>query len=256
MSPEGNYSRREFLLFGSVFAQMFGWIPWFRPKQIALAGARFQIIHSSAPKHVKLPKRRYVLIHGDEETARAVLLKHIATRRAVSYVIQSKTRDVPIDDGTMDPNRVLSRFGAEANLKHLNPKWTPEQLKSALDLLDAHREPLLHALLPGGNNLLVALHNNSDSYSVETEAAISDMRSLKEPANPHAFFLCTDPDDFQILSVSPYNVVLQHSVRAPDDGSLSRRAAARRQRYVNLEVKLGDAARQQEMLAWMEAHLP
>lgn len=256
MSPQGNYSRREFLLFGSVFAQMFGWIPWFRSKEIALAGARFQIIHSKAPKHVKQPKRRYLLIHGDEETAREVLMKHIATHRGVSYVIESKTRDVPIDEGTMDPNRIFSRFGAEANLKSLNPKWTPEQLKGALDLLDANREHLLHALLPGGSDLLIALHNNSDSYSVETEAAISDLQSLKEPANPHSFFLCTDPDDFQILSVSPYNVVLQHAVRAPDDGSLSRRAAARRQRYVNLEVKLGDAARQQEMLTWMEAHLP
>ena len=256
MSPQGNYSRREFLWFGSVFAQMFGWIPWFRPKRIALAGARFQIIHSKEPKHVKQPMRRYVLIHGNEETAREVLTKHIAAHRGISYVIESKTRDVPIDDGTMDPNRIFSRFGAEANLKKLNPKWTPEQLTSALNLLDEQRESLLHALLPGGNNLLVALHNNSDSYSLETEAPISDLKSLKEPANPHAFFLCTDPDDYQILSVSPYNVVLQHSVRAPDDGSLSRRAAARRQRYVNLEVKAGDAARQQEMLAWMEAHLP
>ena len=256
MSPQGNYSRREFLWFGSVFVSMFGWIPWFRPKEIALAGARFRIIHSKGPKHARQPERRYVLIHGDEETAREVLLKHVANRRGVSYVIQGNTRDVTIDNGTINPNRMFSRFGAEANLKRLNPKWTPEQLTSALDQLDEHREHLLHALLPGGNDLLVALHNNTDSYSVQTEAPISDLQSLKEPSNPHAFFLCTNPDDYHILSKSPYNVLLQQHVRAPDDGSLSRRAAARRQRYVNLEVKMGDAARQQEMLAWMEAHLP
>ena len=33
-------------------------------------------------------------------------------------------------------------------------------------------------------------------------------------------------------------------------------AAARRQRYVNLEVKSGDAAKQEEMLGWLETHLP
>jgi len=203
-----------------------------------------------------MPDRHYVLIHGNEETARDVLTKHIVKRRGTAYMIESKTREVPIDDGKIDPNRMFSRFGAERNLKQLNPNWKEEQFNSALDLLDAHREHLLHALLPGGSKLLVALHNNGEGYSVENEVPISDQKSLKEPENPHAFFLCTDPDDFQILSVSPYNVVLQQHVRAPDDGSLSRRAAARRQRYVNLEVRQGDAARQQEMLTWMEAHLP
>jgi len=256
VNQPGRYSRREFLLFGSVAGQMFGWIPWFRPKDVSLAGARFQIVHTKAPKHVKLPKRRYLLIHGDEETARQVLVEHIKTRRATSYIIDSKTRDVPIDDGKIDPNRMFSRFGAQANLKRLNPNWKPEQLTAALDQLDARREHLLHDLLPGGSDLLVALHNNGEGYSVETEIPISDQRSLKEPDNPHYFFLCTDPDDFQVLSVSPYNVVLQQHVRAPDDGSLSRRAAARRQRYVNLEVKQGDANRQKEMLNWLEAHLP
>ncbi len=256
MRQPGNYSRREFVLFGSVLGQMFGWIPWFRPKVVALAGARFQIIHCKAPKHVKLPERRYLLIHGDESTAREVLAQHITTRRGTAYVIESRTRDVGIIDGKIDPNRMFSRFGAEANLKKLNPTWTPEKLKGALDMLDEHRERLLHPLLPGSSHLLIALHNNGEEYSVNVEAPISDLKSLKQPNNPHAFFLCTDPDDYQILAVSPYNVVLQEHVRAPDDGSLSRRAAARRQRYVNLECRQGDAARQHEMLTWLEAHLP
>jgi hypothetical protein len=252
----GDYSRREFLQFGSILGTMFGWIPWFRKKDISLAGARFQIVHSKAPKHVKMPERHYVLIHGDEQTAREVLTKHMVKRRGTGFLIESKTRTVPIDDGKIDPNRMFSRFGAEANLKLLNPNWKPTQVDSALDLLDEHREHLLNALLPGGDKLLVALHNNGEGYSVEKEAPISDLKSLKQPENPHAFFLCTDPDDYQILSASPYNVVLQQHVRASDDGSLSRRAAARRQRYVNLEVRQGDAARQEQMLAWMEAHLP
>ena len=65
--------------------------------------------------------------------------------------------------------------------------------------------------------------------------------SLREPGNPHAFFLCTDPRDFEVLKTSPYNVVLQQRAPAQDDGSLSRLAAARGFRYVNLEVAAGQA---------------
>ena len=256
MSQQGDYSRREFLVYGSVLGQAFGWIPWFRPKDISLAGARFEITHGKPPKHVKMPERRYLLIHGNEATAREVLTRHVVNRRGTAYVIDSKTRNVPIEGGSIDPNRMFSRYGAELNLKRLNPNWKPAQLTGALALLDMHREHLLHTFLPGGDDLMIALHNNGENYSVATEAPISDLKSLKQPGNPHNFFLCTDPDDYQILSASPYNVVLQQHVRASDDGSLSRRAAARRQRYVNLEVKDGDAAGQQEMLTWLEAHLP
>jgi len=58
------------------------------------------------------------------------------------------------------------------------------------------------------------------------ERPISDAESIREPANPHAFYLCTSPDDFKVLTTSPYNVVLQHAAPKQDDGSLSRLAAA------------------------------
>jgi hypothetical protein len=47
-------------------------------------------------------------------------------------------------------------------------------------------------------------------------------------------------------------VVLQQHAPKQDDGSLSRLAAARGVRYVNLEVELGNADRQQEMMRWLE----
>jgi len=46
--------------------------------------------------------------------------------------------------------------------------------------------------------------------------------------------------------------VLQHSAPPSDDGSLSRLAAARGLRYVNLEVGIGHSGRQKEMLDWLE----
>jgi len=50
--------------------------------------------------------------------------------------------------------------------------------------------------------------------------------------------------------------VLAQHVRARDDGSLGRRAAARGVRYLCIETPPGDAAAQRDMLAWAEAHLP
>jgi hypothetical protein len=241
-------SRREFLAFG-IGGTLFGWLPWFKPKRVGLAGAEFQIIRT---KHAR---RHYLLIHGDEETARQVLTKHIETNPGVAFVIESRTRDVEIESGKIDPNRMFSRAGAEVNLRRLNPNWTDIQVNDALDLLDNGREKLLRTLLPGGGRLAIALHNNSERYSVNSELDLSEQASLKDPNDLHAFFLCTDPRDFQALAESPYNVVLQRYVRAPDDGSLSRRAAARYARYVNLEVRLGDADKQREMLEWAEARL-
>jgi hypothetical protein len=235
---------------GTILAPVAHLFPWWKPKEVALADSQFEI------QRAKHPKRQYIHIHGDETTARDVLTKHLETHPGTAFLTDSKTREIPIDDGKVDPNRVFSRNGAAVNLKRNNPNWSGRQMQDALDLLEEQREHFLDAVMPRDGELLVALHNNSSSYSVDSEVAISDMRSLKQPDNPHAFFLCTDPGDYQILSTSPYNVVLQQHVRAVDDGSLSRRAAARLARYVNLEVAMGDAPRQQEMLNWLEEHLP
>src|SRR5215831_18711671 len=101
-------SRRELLALG--------WFPFFHRKHIHLAGARFRIIRNGHSK------RRYLVI-GDEETARAVLLRHMETHEGIAYVIASRTRNVPIDSGMIDPNRMFSRAGAKINLTTLNPDW-------------------------------------------------------------------------------------------------------------------------------------
>lgn len=256
MNQGREFSRREFLAFGGAVALVrspFRHLPWWRPKEVAITGARFQIVRSKL-KH-KPSRRRYLLIHGDEQTAREVLLQHMRTHSGVAFVVEGTTRNVPIASGQIDPNRMFSRRGAEVSLKSLNPDWTAEQVGAALDLLDRERERFLDAILPSGRDLMVALHNNTE-YSFADEEPVSDQSARNQPADLHAFFLCTDPADYKLLAASPYNAVLQRDLRTPDDGSLSRRAAARRLRYVNLEVKEGDAARQREMLDWVEEHLP
>jgi hypothetical protein len=244
-------SRRELLAYASIF----GWFPWFKPKHVDVAGARFRIIrygHYSYGHYT----RRYLVIHGNEETARQVLTAHMRAHPGKALIIQGKTRDVPVAGGVIDPNRMFSREGAQANLKHLNPKWSEAQVNAALAALDHGREKLLKELTPPSDGLLVSLHNNSPNYSVAIEQPISDAASIRDPDNLHAFFLCTDPDDFRILSTSPYNVVYQHNAPKQDDGSLSRLSTMRGFRYVNLEVALGQAGRQKEMLDWLEWNVP
>ena len=239
-------SRRDFLAYASIF----GWIPFLQPKHISLAGARFRIHRNGHSK------RRYLLIHGNEESARQVLLYHIRTHEGIAYEILNHTRNIPVAGGNIDPNRMFSKTGAEASLRRLNPDWTPDRIASAERTLESGRERLVRALLPPPGGLTIALHNNSQGYSVENEEPDSDAGSLREPDNPHAFFLCTSPEDFRILSTSPYNVVLQNKAPKTDDGSLSRLAAARGARYVNLEVGLGHPDRQREMLDWLDWRLP
>ena len=94
-------------------------------------------------------------------------------------------------------------------------------------------------------------------YSVADEQPISDAASIREPDNLHAFFLCTDPDDFQILSRPRHTTSCCSRRRRPrmTDRSPAWRPRAGA-RYVNLEVGLGHNGRQKEMLDWLEWILP
>ena len=90
------------------------------------------------------------MIHGNEETARDVLNTTMRAHEGTGYLVESQTRNVSIEGGQIDPNRMFSRVGAEANLKRLNPDWTPDKVKTALDVLDRHRDKLVKELLPRG----------------------------------------------------------------------------------------------------------
>jgi len=171
----------------------------------------------------------------------------------VAYIVTGKDRNVEIRSAKIDPNRMFSQEGAERSLHSLNPNIDPEQLIAALDYLDGEREKLLKHLIPPKGSRLFALHNNRD-YSVQDELASSDQTSIKQPAQPRNFFLCTDPKDYEVLKQSPFNVVLQ-SKPDPDDGSLSRLAARRGFRYINLECAIGEYEAQLERVRWLDDRL-
>jgi hypothetical protein len=230
-------------------SMLLSWAPlWFHPAEETLSGIRFRVIRNGHSP------RRYLVIHGDEDTARDVLTKYMADRQGVAYVVIGKTRTVEILGLKADPNRMFSRAGADFTIRDQNPGVDVEKLVEALDYLDDHRGQLLTRLIPHKGSRLFALHNNRD-YSVQDELAASNQTSIKQPDQPRNFFLCTDAKDFEILKQSPYNVVLQNEPN-PDDGSLSRLAALRGFRYINLECAIGAYDAQLERMRWLDDHLP
>ncbi len=237
------HNRREFL------GISLGWLLFWRPRR-QLAGIRFDILHGRASG------RRFLLIHGNESTAREVLTAHMRGASGTAYLVRHTTRNLSFKGGRLDPNRMFSRAGADRNLRTLNPSWSEAQLISALMVLDRTRHEVIDAVRPRRGDVLIAVHNNSEGYSVKDEVAISDRVALNDEANPHEFCLATDARDFDLLAKGPYNVVLQNGAPPVDDGSLSRLAAREGFRYVNIEAGLGRVEKQTAMLNWLDSTLP
>lgn len=215
-----------------------------------LSGVRFRRIRNGGSS------RRYLVIHGDETTARDVVLDHMKTRQGHAYLVESSTRSVRPHLLEIDPNRMFSDQGAALSIERLNASAGRQTIEREVKWLAARRHQLFNSLLPPAGGLLIALHNNARGYSVNEEVPISNRVHMPSPATPHEFFLATTVSDFELLTTGPYNAVLQSEAQGEDDGSLSRLCAARGVRYVNLECALGNRKAQAEMLAWLDGLLP
>ena len=122
----------------------------------------------------------------------------------------------------------------------------------ALDILDGEREEFLNAILPSESGYLISLHNNFRGYNVYKEKNKSQKVSIKKTQNPRDFIICTDANDYERLSLGPFNVVLQNELPEKDDGSLSWEALRRNVRYLNVETRLGYLSKQKKMLKFIE----
>ena len=238
-------TRRAFLLLAGVPCSALA-----RSDRQRLSGIGFHRIRNGRSN------RRYLVIHGDESTARETLIGHMKTAPGVAYLIESRSRTVKPHLLEIDPNRMFSDAGAALSLERLNASAGVDSIRRELRWLAARRHQLIDAFLPPPGGLLIALHNNARGYSVQSEAPISNRVHLPAPATPHDFFLATSESDFHLIARGPYNAVLQSGAKGPDDGSLSRLCAARSIRYVNLECALGNRAAQAEMLKWLDGLLP
>ena len=197
----------------------------------------------------------YILIHGDEETARMLLSEHIKKNKGKAFFIKSKEREVVFGPTKVDPNRIFSRAGARKALKKFRPHWNHKELTKLLEKLDESRNIFLFNIFPSEGGLLIALHNNFRGYSVKDELTNSQLHSIKKDKNPRDFIICTDLKDYQKLKKGPYNVVLQNIIDEDNNGSLSWPALENGVRYVNIETRLGWLSQQRKMLKFVESRL-
>jgi hypothetical protein len=217
--------------------------------QITFVGTKFNIVQNGDTPN------RYIWLHGDEQTARMALEHHVALFGGIAFFVQSETREIPFESTMIDPNRVFSRKGAYHALRKFKPGWQPGTLKRALDLIDRERSAFLDILIPSKNGVLISVHNNFRGYNVYREKDKSQRISIKSDQNPRDFIICTNNDDFENLSLGPYNVVLQNILPEKDDGSLSWEAIRRNVRYLNIETRLGYLTQQKKMLSFVESTL-
>lgn len=235
------FSRRSLLLCATALSAA--------EKEYRIGGIRFTELKNGRSK------RRFLHIHGNETTAREVLREHLTQHQGIAYFVDSSRRNVEVTGGCLiDPNRMFSRIGAEKSMQRFNRDAPAARLNTCLAALDRDRERFVKKLLPPKGGVLIALHNNSEGYSVNDELAISDQVALNDKDNPRDFMLATNEADFATIARSPFNVVLQKTVRN-EDGSFSVLAASRGIRYVNIEAALGNKDKQAAMLLFLEKNL-
>jgi hypothetical protein len=216
---------------------------------VELVGIEFKVVKKGHSD------RKYIWLHGDEQTARMALESHMKLNLGTAFFIQGETREKDFFDGILDPNRIFSSKGAEANIHKYNRSWSSFRKQEALEWINRERDAFLESIFPKNGGLLVALHNNFKGYNVNQEIQKSDSVSIKKDQNPRDFFICTDRTDFEALARSPFNVVLQEKLPKKDDGSLSWAAMRNGVRYVNIEVRLGWLSQQKKMLNYLENNL-
>ena len=238
-------TRYNFFYYISQFSLVFA----MEKSELSYCGIKFEV------KKNGYSDINYILIHGDEETARILLNEHIQNNQGRAFFIKSKKREVPIGPTIVDPNRIFSRPGAEKALKKFKMDWISKELEDLLDELDNARNKFLFNLFPSKGGLLIALHNNFRGYNVKDELNKSQSHSIKKNQNPRDFIICTNENDYEKLKSGPYNIVLQSRMKEKNDGSLSWAALDNGVRYVNIETRLGWLSQQRKMLDFVENSL-
>ena len=218
---------------------------------VDIAGIQFKVIKNGESN------RRFIWIHGDEKTAAILLKRHLKDNYGTAFLIENNKREVYINDYMMDPNRIFSKAGLEKNLIKFNGNISKTAIYKMVNLIANDKEIFFDRITPPNRGLLIALHNNLHAYTIDDEIPLSTEISLKNSEHPHHhnFFICTNRDDYNSLSKSPYNVVLQETNPEEDNGSLSWFANRKGVRFINIETRLGHLSTQTKMLQYIEDHL-
>ena len=91
-----------------------------------IAGIQFKVIQNGDSD------RRYIWLHGDEQTARMALENHMKRYKGKAFLVQGILRESEFFGGIIDPNRIFSSDGAQANIQKYNPRWSKTKKKSKI----------------------------------------------------------------------------------------------------------------------------
>ncbi len=201
-----------------------------------LSNVSFINVHENENTSVQAAEA-YLRMYG----GRLVKLEH-SGERYISFWLKKKRFFI-------DPNRIYTRTGILATLKKLST-YNAEAGK----VVQGFSTHLLKKYVDG-KDLVVALHNNSDSnYSIRSYLAEGDEATnatdvfLNDEMDEDDFIVTTDSLLFESIKQLNINVVLQDNKRATDDGSLSIYAAKKGIPYINVEAQQGHYEEQLRML--------
>ena len=148
-----------------------------------------------------------------------------------------------------DPNRIFTAKGRSQNLYYLNKTVTP----AAASAVKAFAAFVLQKI-PKSVVTLVAVHNNQNgSYSINTYKpggySKDVLKWYKNPrVDPDNFFIVNNNEMFKGIKKRGFNAVLQNSIKATDDGSLSIYYGKKNLVYINIETQKGKLDEQVKML--------
>lgn len=200
--------------------------------------------------------RRYIWLHGDEKTAEMAIKEHIQNFKGTAFLINNDERVVHIDGLRLDPNRIFSTRGIKKTLHKYHPKSPSKKRAEIVGKVERGRKSFLQELSQDDEGLVVAVHNNSRGFSMDSVLGHATDSSVKSDQSRRDFYICTNESDYEVLSKSPYNAVLLKNGSEEYDGSLSSLMAKKEHRFVNVEVRLGWLSQQRKMLKYIEAYLP
>jgi len=184
-----------------------------------------------------------VHLHNDESSAAEAAKRILVQTGGVLIELENNgNRLVSFQKGgkrfEFDPNRIFTTKGRYQNLHYLNKTVTPE----ARVLVKAFASFILNKI-PKSVVTLVAVHNNKNgNYSIDSyKSGLRSKNVLKWYKNPKQdpdnFFIVNNNEMFKEIKKGSFNVVLQNSVKATDDGSLSIYYGKRNLVYINIEAQ-------------------
>jgi len=202
-------------------------------------------------------RKDLVMIHlHDDEPASAAAAKDVLSHTG-GIMVELKNKEQRLvrfkKSGRFfffDPNRIFTPRGLEKNLRFLNGHVTSAALSSVKSF-----SSFILQKIPPSATYVIAVHNNEDGkYSVRSytmngsRAKDAEKVHINPARDPDNFFILTDTTLFRELELRDFNVVLQNTKTARDDGSLSIYFGKTTVAYMNVEAQQGRFRTQVNML--------